>query len=72
MNKTKQAFLFLSHLSSSTIIKEFKNIRLSPKHLGETFFLYDATGNIIPEKIKKFFPYFYSNESLSSLWVILQ
>lgn len=67
MNNAKQAFLFLSHLSSPTVIKEFENIRLSTQNMGDAFFLYDAAGNIIPEKIKKLSPYYYSRECLSSL-----
>jgi Protein of unknown function (DUF3405) len=67
MNKTRQAFLFLSHLSSGMVIKEFKNIRRSTKYLGDPFFLYDATQNIIPDKIKKLSPYLYSNKCLSHL-----
>jgi hypothetical protein len=67
MNKTKQAFLFLSHLSSGTIIKEFKNICRSTELIGDAFFLYDATRNIIPDKINKLSPYLYSDECLSGL-----
>jgi len=37
MNNAKQAFLFLSHLSSSSVIKEFENIRLSTQK-WEMFF----------------------------------
>ncbi len=67
MNKTRQAFLLLSHLSTDTIIKAFENIRRSTKHSGDAFFLYDATRNIIPDKINKLHPYLYSEESLSRL-----
>lgn len=67
MNSKRQAFLFLSHLSTDTIIKEFENIRRSTEHLGKAFFLYDATEKSIPDKINKLSPYLYSNESLSQL-----
>jgi hypothetical protein len=68
MKDIKQAFLFLSHLSSETIIKEFKNIRRSTENTGDAFFLYDATGKIVPDKINKLSPYLYSKECLSSLY----
>jgi len=67
MKDIKQAFLFLSHLSSETIIKEFKNIHRSTENIGDAFFLYDATGKIVPDKINKLSPYLYSKECLSSL-----
>lgn len=67
MIKEKQAFLFLSHLSSGIIIKEFENIRRSTKHIGDTFFLYDARGPAVPRNINKLSPYLYSEQCLSSL-----
>jgi hypothetical protein len=67
MNKKRQAFLFLCHLSTGTIMKEFENIRRSTEHLGKAFFLYDETGKSIPDKINKLSPYLFSNESLSQL-----
>jgi GT2 family glycosyltransferase len=67
MIKTRQAFLFVSHLSSGMIVKEFKNICRSTKHLGDAFFLYDATNKVIPDEINKLSPFLYSRECLSSL-----
>jgi organic radical activating enzyme len=67
MNKKNQTFLFISHLSSGMIIREFKNIRRSTNHLGDAFFLYDASKNIIPERINNLSTYLYSNTCLSSL-----
>jgi len=67
MAKEKQAFLFLSHLSSGVIIKEFKNIRRSTRHLGEAFFLYDMTKQPVPQNINTLSPYLYSDECLVSL-----
>jgi hypothetical protein len=67
MNKKNQTFLFISHLSSGMIIREFENIRRSTKHLGDVFFLYDTSRNIIPDRINNLSPYLYSNTCLSSL-----
>jgi hypothetical protein len=60
-------FKLNSYLSSETIIKEFKDIRWSTENTGDAFFLYDATGKIIPDKINKLSPFLYSKECLSSL-----
>jgi len=67
MKNIGQVFLFLSHLSDGIIIKEFKNLRRSAAHLGESFFLYDTTGKTVPEKIARLSPYFFSNECMHSL-----
>ncbi|HUN55443.1 MAG TPA: radical SAM protein [Smithella sp.] len=75
MKNIMQVFLFLSHLSSDEIIKEFKNIRRSIESMsenagentGQAFFLYDATRKIVPDGINKLSPYLYSDECLSSL-----
>ena len=67
MENLKQAFLFVSHLSSKPVINEYKNIRHSTEKAGDSFFLYDATAGIVPDKIDKLSPYLYSNKCLSDL-----
>ena len=63
----KQAFLFLSHLSSKEVVKEFQNIARSTCKLGSAFFLYHFSGLPIPSEIEKLSPYLFSNEVLTSL-----
>lgn len=57
----------MSHLSSVTVIREYKNIRHSTEKIGDCFFLYDATKGIVPDKINKLSPYLYSSKCLSDL-----
>lgn len=67
MENLKQAFLFVSHLSSKPVIKEYKNIRHATENIGDCFFLYDSTAGIVPDKINKLSPYLFSNKCLFNL-----
>jgi hypothetical protein len=67
MERSNQAFLFLSHSASSKVIKEYRSIRRAIAGMGKSFFVYHNRSTGIPQSLPGDELYLFSDESLAEL-----